>query len=123
MSFELTPPPRTAEDERVELIMTCCFAAVREHFSHLSVQDIINPPSTWRDAFVALHIATHILCEEFGVSRTYASRLQGRSKVLILRSIERVRERRATPAFEKVYTRLVARAVTLHSTEQDRMVA
>lgn len=42
-----------SEDERLQLMLSCCYAAVKTGFDHLALRDIINPPHEWFDAALA----------------------------------------------------------------------
>ena len=56
-------------DERQRLMLTCCYQAVREHFSHIAIRDIIEPPHALFDALLARQCAVTLMRDEFNVPR------------------------------------------------------
>lgn len=113
----------TNEEIDLQLRLTCAYAAVREHFSHLTIAEIITPPRSFADAFVAQHMATAILCEELEVSRKRAARLLLRFKSSVFNSFAQTRARRASPVFDRVYIKCAERALQLYAAEAGRLAA
>lgn len=111
------------EQPDLDLMMTCAYGAVREHFSHLTIEEIIDPPRNFADAYAAMHIATFIACEEFGISRRQVGSLQMRFKSAVFQSIMQVRERRQSVVFDRAYNRIASRALEIHAVEAGRLAA
>lgn len=98
------------EQQRLEVMLSCCFKAVQAHFSHIAVRDIISPPHSLFDAALARQIAIYIFHVEFGVPRRRIVRMQGRQRTSISFAITKIDERLGCPVFAKAYARMAARA-------------
>ncbi|KQZ87233.1 hypothetical protein ASD64_07280 [Mesorhizobium sp. Root157] len=101
------------EDERLEVMMACSYAAVKSGFSHLALRDIINPPHAWFDAALARQIAIHILNTVFDVPRRRLVTMMGRQRCSISFAVRSVDARLEHPVFEAAYKRMARRALDL----------
>lgn len=97
-------------DQRLEVMLACCFKAVSAHFSHIPVREIIWPPHDMFDAALARQIAIHILHIEFDVPRRRIVKMQDRQRTSIAFAIQRIDNRLTCPVFAKAYGRMAARA-------------
>lgn len=97
-------------DERLTVMLACCFKAVSIHFSHIPVREIVEPPHGHFDAALARQIAIHILNIEFGIPRRRIVKMQARQRTSISFAILRIDERLTCPVFGKAYARMAARA-------------
>lgn len=104
--------PYSAE-ERLQAMLSACYAAVQEHFSHLPLRYIVKPPHGHFDAALARQCAIHIAATQFHIPRKRLSRLQGRQRTSISFAMQRVDRRRREPLFAAAHDRMGARAVTL----------
>lgn len=101
------------EDERLQTMLACSYAAVKTGFSHLALRDIINPPHEWFDAALARQIAVHILATVFGVPRRRIVMMQDRQRTAIALAIVAVDARLEHPVFEAAYKRMARHALDL----------
>lgn len=102
-----------SEEERLQVMLSCCYAGVQLNFRHLALRDIINPPHEWFDAMLARQIAIHILATEFGVPKRRIVAMQERQRTAISFAIRAIDSRLDNEAFEKAYRRMAQRALTL----------
>lgn len=102
-----------SEEERLQVMLSCCYAAVKTGFSHVALRHIINPPHEWFDAALARQIAIHIFATGFGVPRRRIVAMQERRRSSIATAITTVDARLADPVFERAYKRMADRAVAL----------
>jgi len=112
-----------SEDERLQLMLSCCYAAVNTGFDHLALRDIINPPHEWFDAALARQIAIHILATAFGVPRRRIVTMQERRRASIASAILAVDARLEQPVFERAYKRMTNRALSLFQEQIERAAA
>lgn len=112
-----------SENERLEVMMACCFKAAQSHFSHLPVRDIINPPHECFDAALARQVAIHILHVVFRVPRRRIVILQGRARASIATAIQTVERRMECRVFARAYGRMAGRAKDLFSQQLEKAAA
>lgn len=96
--------------QRYELEMQACFAAVREGFPHLAVCDIVKPPHEWFDAALARQVAYHLMAYEFHWPRRRIMENEGRSREGLHRGMQRINRRLQTPRFSAHYNWMGHRA-------------
>lgn len=99
--------------DRFDAIMAASIAAVSEHFSHLAVRDIIEPPHEWFDAMLARQVALHVVIAAFNVPKRRVVEMQGRSREAINRGLRTIDQRRFDPVFNQQYEKIADRARTL----------
>lgn len=102
-----------SEEERLQVMLSCCYAAAKSGFPHLALRHIINPPKEWFDAALARQIAVHILAARFDVPRRRIVVLQDRQRTAVATAITTVDCRLEDPVFERAYRRMSDRAVEL----------
>jgi hypothetical protein len=112
-----------SESERLQTMLSCCYAAARTGFQHLAVRHIINPPHEWFDAALARQIAIHIFHTEFDVPRRRIVAMQGRRRGSIAMAVRTVDARLEDPVFARAYARMAARANDLFITELQKAAA
>ncbi|MEY9717890.1 hypothetical protein ABIA22_000380 [Sinorhizobium fredii] len=98
------------EQQRLEVMLACCYKAVQAHFSHIAVRDIISPPHDLFDAALARQLAIYIFHVEFEVPRRRIVKMQARQRTSISFAIAKIDERLGCPVFAKAYARMAARA-------------
>lgn len=99
-----------SEEERLHIMLSCCYAAVQTGFQHLPLRFIIEPPHTMFDAALARQIAIYILHVEFDVPRRRIVAMQERQRTSISFALQRIDERMECPTFASAYTRMAGRA-------------
>jgi hypothetical protein len=104
--------PHSAQ-ERFDAIMAAAIAAVSEHFSHLAVCDIIEPPHEWFDAMLARQVALHIVISFFDIPKRRVVEMQGRSREAINRGLRAIDRRCQDPVFKLQYDKMTDRAQAL----------
>lgn len=102
-----------SEAERLEIMLSCCYAAVQSGFRHLALRHIIEPPHNWFDAALARQIAIYIFNIEFEVPRRRIVAMQARQRTSISFAIQAIDRRLEDPAFAHAYLRMAARAKVL----------
>ena len=102
-----------SEAERLEVMLACCYRAVGQHFSHLPIAHIIEPPHSLFDAALARQVAIHIFHVEFGVPRRRIVTMQARQRTSISFAIIKIDERLDCPVFACAYATIAARAKDL----------
>ncbi|UWU13244.1 hypothetical protein N2599_13935 [Rhizobium sullae] len=112
-----------SEEERLQAMMAAVFGSVRQHFSHLAVRDVIDPPHRWFDAALARQIATYILVVEFDIPRRRVAMMQMRGRTQILMAVRTVDERLQDPPFKRAYDQMAARAKDMLMQEIKRAAA
>lgn len=112
-----------SEEERLQAMLSCCYAAVKTGFSHIALRHIINPPHEWFDAALARQIAIHIFATVFGVPRRRIVAMQERRRASIASAITTVDQRMADPVFERAYKRMARRAADLFQQKIERAAA
>lgn len=113
-----------SEEERLQTMLACCYAAVQQGgFQHLALRDIINPPHQWFDAALARQIAIHILATQFGVPKRRIVTMQARQRTSIAFAIRAIDCRLEGAVFEAAYRRMTKLAVTLFDKEIDKAAA
>lgn len=100
-------------DESHDVVFRACVAAVHEHFSHLPVAALIDPPEHWFDAALARQIVIHLMVSRIGVSKRGVVALQRRSREAINRGLMVIDWRLDSPDFETAYRAMGERAETL----------
>ena len=98
------------EQQRLEIMLACCFKAVGHHFSHIALQDIICPPHDLFDAALARQVAIYILHVDFEVPRRRIVSMQSRQRTSISFAIRRIDERLSCPVFAQAYGQMAAQA-------------
>ena len=104
-------------DDRLRLMRSACFAAVREHFSHLAVRDIVDPPHGLFDALLARQVAITLMRDEFCVPRRRIATLLDRQRTRISFIMRTIDQRRECPVFEIAYQRMADRARVIFNRE------
>ncbi len=112
-----------SEEERLQVMLSCCYAAVKTGFSHLALRHIITPPHEWFDAMLARQIAIHLLATIFDVPRRRIVAMQQRQKTAIRHAINTVDNRLEDPAFERAYKRMADHALSLFHRKIERAAA
>ena len=97
-------------DDRQRLMMSACYLSVREHFSHLAIRDIIDPPHGLFDALLARQVAITLMRDEFCVPRRRIATMLGRQRTRISFIMQTVDRRRQCPVFDIAYQRMADRA-------------
>lgn len=107
-------PNPSSECDPQQVRVTAAFAAVAEHFSHIAIRDIIDPPAKgYYDAYLARQMAWHIVVLRFGIAKKRLVKIQPRSLDTLQRSLRIVDERCGCPVFKKQYDKIAARADAL----------
>lgn len=112
-----------SEEQRVQIMLSCCFAAVQTGFQHLALRDIVEPPHEWFDAALARQIAIHILAVEFDVPRRRIVAVQARQRTSISFAIQAIDRRLEDPVFGAAYGRMAGRAMDLFTIEIQKAAA
>lgn len=110
-------------DDRQQLMLTCCFRAVREHFSHIAIRQIIEPPHGMFDALLARQVALTLMRDAFNVPRRRIAAMLDRQRTTISFAMRTVTDRRACPVFDIAYERMGARARDLYLRETRKAAA
>lgn len=105
------------ENDRLNLLFQSCVAATAEHFSHLPVASIVNPPHHWFDAALARQIVFHMMAGSFGVPRRRLSDNFERGREAISRGMSVIDNRLDCDEFSNVYGIILTRAES-HYTQQ-----
>jgi hypothetical protein len=106
-----------SEEERLQAMLSACYAAAQSGFRHLALRHIINPPHEWFDAALARQIAIHILATRFDVPRRRIVEMQQRQRTSISFAIRAIDNRLEDPVFERAYRRMSERAGELFDTQ------
>jgi hypothetical protein len=106
-----------SEQERLNVMLSCCYAAVQTGFRHLPIRFIIDPPHNMFDAALARQIAIHILNVHFDVPRRRIVDMQERQRTSISFAIQAIDRRLECPVFARAYERMAARASDLFMRE------
>jgi hypothetical protein len=104
-------------DSRQQLMLTCCYQSVREHFSHLAIRDIIAPPHGMFDALLARQVAITLMRDEFNVPRRRIATMLSRQRTRISFIMQTVTFRRDCAVFEIAYQRMASRAREIFNRE------
>lgn len=112
-----------SEEDRLQAMLSACYAGVQSGFRHLALRHIINPPHEWFDAALARQIAIHILASRFDVPRRRIVTMQERQRTAISFAIRAVDNRLEDPVFERAYRRMSDRAEELFTTEIKKAAA
>ena len=112
-----------SEAERIDAMLAACYAAVAEHFSHLPVRYIIDPPHHLYDAMLARPIAIHIANVRFEIPRRRIAELLNRQRTSISFGCQQVNRRRREPCFEAAYVAMALRAKELFIDELRKAAA
>ncbi|MFD1792111.1 hypothetical protein ACFSE0_10725 [Ochrobactrum teleogrylli] len=112
-----------SEQERLQVMLACCYAGVQTGFRHLALRDIIDPPHQWFDAMLARQIAIHIMATDFGVPKRRIVAMQQRQRTSISFAIRAVDCRIENPTFEAAYRRMASRAVNLFEKQLEKAAA
>lgn len=102
-----------SEEERLQVMLSCCYLAVQTGFKHLPLRFIIDPPSTMMDAILARQIAIHVLNNEFQTPRRRIVVMQERRRSAVATAINTVNARLECPVFARAYERMSTRALEL----------
>jgi hypothetical protein len=112
-----------SESERLQTMLSCCYAAARTGFPHLAIRHVINPPHEWFDAALARQIAIYILHVEFDVPRRRIVAMQERRRASISAAIRTIDARLEDAVFARAYARYAARAKGLFISEVQKVAA
>nr|DAO37985.1 MAG TPA: chromosomal replication initiator protein [Caudoviricetes sp.] len=112
-----------SEEDRLNVMLACCYRAVQSGFRHLALRDIIDPPHEWFDAALARQIAIHILNVKFDVPRRRIVKMQARRRASISSAIVTVDRRLDDPIFTSAYRRMSGRAMDLFISEMNKAAA
>lgn len=101
-------------------IEAACFAAVSEHFPHLSLRDVIAPPHQWFDAALARQIALHLMVRQFNLPKRRVVEMQQRSREAVNRALRTIDERLVDRPFASSYGAMAERAhiLLIHRIEE-----
>lgn len=110
-------------DDRQRLMLTCCYQAVREHFSHIAIRDIVDPPQSMVDALLARQIAVTLMRDAFNVPRRRIAIILNRHRVALSFAMRAVTRRRTCPVFEAAYQGLGRRAREIYLRETRKAAA
>ncbi|MDM9647714.1 hypothetical protein [Rhizobium sp. S163] len=113
----------SSEDDRQKAMLAATYGAVRHHFSHLAVRDIISPPNGWFDALLARQIVVHIMVVDFDVPKRRLAILQMRDRTQLIVAVRAINARLEDAAFKRAYGQMVARAQGLFAQEIKRAAA
>lgn len=103
-----------SEYDRQQAMIASAFGAVAEHFSHIAIRDIIDPPGKgYFDAFLARQIAWTILIRDFQIPKKRLVKIQLQSLDTLQRSQRIVEERCGCPVFARAYDQMAGRAQEL----------
>ncbi|MDG3580380.1 hypothetical protein P7F60_28790 [Rhizobium sp. YJ-22] len=97
-------------DDRQRLMLTCCYQAVRLHFSHIAIRDIIDPPREMLDAALARQCALALMRDAFNVPARRVAIIVDRNRGRIKFANWTVNTRRECPVFERAYLSMARRA-------------
>ncbi len=89
---------RHSIDDRQNLMLTCCYQAVREHFSHIAIREIIEPPHGMFDALLARQVAITLMRDAFNVPRRRIATILERQRTTISFAMRTVTDRRTCPS-------------------------
>lgn len=103
-----------SEDDRHRLMQTCCYSAVARHFSHLSLEDIIDPPNDMLDAALARQCALTMMRDYFNVPARRIAKITDRNVGRIKQTMWKVTLRRDCPVFDRAYHKMGLRALALY---------
>lgn len=98
------------QDERIGAMINATYRAVRSHFNHIPMRDIIEPPRDMFDAKLARQIAISILNVEFKVPRRRLVALLTVARWSVMQANRVVRYRREEACFDRAYERMSARS-------------
>lgn len=98
-----------------ELHLHACFAAVRQGFPHLSVQEIVNPPHDWFDAALARQVVMHLMVTELKWPKRRVVESEDRSREAINRALRTIDGRLDSLRFATHYRMIAERARSLIS--------
>lgn len=98
------------QDERIGAMINATYRAVRSHFNHIPMRDIIDPPRDMFDAKLARQIAISILNVEFKVPRRRLVALLTVARWSVMQANRVVRYRREEACFDRAYERICARS-------------
>lgn len=112
-----------SEDERLQVMLTCCFSAVKSGFQHLAMRDIIEPPHEWFDAMLARQIVIHLFHSQFDVPKRRIHEMMNRRRGSIAAAIYTVDNRLECAVFAKAYNRMAGRANDLFMREIKKAAA
>ena len=99
--------------DRFNTTTSAVFAAVAEHFGHLAVKDIISPPRSWFDAYIARGVAMHVMVHIFNLPVRHLTKTTGRTRWIVNRSCRQIDDRLQCPVFQQHYQKIAARAEAL----------
>lgn len=99
-----------SQDERIGAMINATYRAVRSHFNHIPMRDIIEPPRDMFDAKLARQIAISILNVEFKVPRRRLVSLLGVVRWSVMQANRVVKRRREEGCFDRAYERISARS-------------
>lgn len=105
------------ENDKIVVQYRCCVAAVQEHFCHISVADILEPPQQWFDALLARQIAVHLLTTHYHVPRRRLETVLARSRSTIANAVSTVDNRLSSQDFDCVYSEIKERSETYFQTK------
>ena len=104
---------RFNEDELYDLTFRVAVASVKTAFPHIPIANIIKPPKGQFDATLARQIALHVMVSHFGLVKTRAGALVGRSRASVNCALAAVDTRLEEPEFEAQYRIIADRAVSM----------
>jgi len=110
-------------EDRQRLMLTCCYQAVREHFSHIAIRDIIEPPHGLFDALLARQCAVTLMRDEFNVPRRRIATMLERQRTTISFAMQAVTSRRDCAVFNIAYERMAHRAREIFNRETRKVAA
>ncbi|MBB4066243.1 hypothetical protein [Gellertiella hungarica] len=112
-------------DARLQLMMSACYLAVSEHFSHLAIRDIIDPPHGLFDALLARQVAITLMWDEFCVPRRRIAIMLNRQRGRICTITKIIEVRRECPVFDAAFLRMgkYAKAIFLREIKRDQVAA
>lgn len=103
-----------SEFDRNQAAIASAYGAVAEHFSHIALRDIIDPPGKgYYDAYLARQIAWTILIRDIHIPKRRLVKIQLQSLDTLQRSQRIIEERMECPIFLRAYSRMTARAQEL----------
>lgn len=112
-----------SEDQRLQVMLTCCFTAVKSGFQHLAMRDIIEPPHEWFDAALARQVAIHLFHVHFDVPKRRIHEMMNRRRASIAAAIHTIDNRLECPVFARAYNRMAGRASDLFMREIQKAAA
>ena len=112
-------------DARLQLMMSACYLSVSEHFSHLAIRDIIDPPHGLFDALLARQVAITLTVEVFCVPRRRIAHILDRQRGRICAINKIIEIRRECPVFNAAFERMGtrAKAIFLREIKRDQVAA